>query len=158
MHTWEDTETYQTQTQNQAKQNDWPKDIGKKCPYKWFKHHEDVILSLSLPLCLSTRNLFPLINTPLVSLLSIFVGIHFCKAIRARALSLVTGPWWSSGYYSGLSLLPPDFNLWPGTKIQMAVGLGHKRWINNLARSIKLISNSKTNQRKAVSGRNRTFD
>ena len=55
--TREHPEIYQIGTQNQAKQNDWPKEIGKKCPYKWFNHHEDVILSLSLPLCLSTWNL-----------------------------------------------------------------------------------------------------
>ena len=39
-------------------------------------------LPLSLPMCLSTRTapLFPLINTLLVSLLSVFAGIIFCKA------------------------------------------------------------------------------
>ena len=32
MDTWEDPEMYQIWTQNQANQNDWPKETRKKCP------------------------------------------------------------------------------------------------------------------------------
>ena len=34
MHTWEDPEINQIQTQNQAKQDDWSKETQKKCPIK----------------------------------------------------------------------------------------------------------------------------
>ena len=52
-----------------------------------------LIISFSLPMCLSTRTvlLFLLINTLLVSLLSVFVGILFLQSCRARALSLTFG-------------------------------------------------------------------
>ena len=33
-HTWESTAIYQIQTQNQAKQDDWPKETQKKCPMR----------------------------------------------------------------------------------------------------------------------------
>ena len=43
--------------------------------------HKGATLSLSSPVCLSTRTvLFFLVSTLLVSLLSVFVGILFCKA------------------------------------------------------------------------------
>ena len=44
-------------------------------------------------MCLSTRTVlvFLLINTLLVSLLSVFVGILFLQSRRARALSLTAG-------------------------------------------------------------------
>ena len=53
-------------------------------------YHEGRTLSLSPPVCLSTCTLFPP-NKHFVSLLSAFMGIHFCKAVWARALSLATG-------------------------------------------------------------------
>ena len=56
--------------------------------------HKGVTQSLSLPLCLSTNNcsLFILISTLFVSVLSVFVGILFCKADGwVRAVSLTTG-------------------------------------------------------------------
>ena len=46
-------------------------------------YHAGTTLSLSSPVCLATHTLlffFLLINTSLVSLLSVFVGILFCKA------------------------------------------------------------------------------
>ena len=43
-------------------------------------YHEGMIVSLSPPMCLSTHTFFLLINTLLVSLLSVFVGILFRKA------------------------------------------------------------------------------
>ena len=50
-------------------------------------------LSLNLPVCLSTHTVLfvLLINTSLVSLLFVFVGILFLQSRRARALSLTTG-------------------------------------------------------------------
>ena len=33
-HTWEDPEIYQIWAVNQTNQNDWPKEIQKKCPIK----------------------------------------------------------------------------------------------------------------------------
>ena len=55
-------------------------------------YHEGATLSLSPPVCLSTRNLFPP-NKHFASLLSVFVGIHFCKAKGPGPCqwSLVTG-------------------------------------------------------------------
>ena len=86
MHTRADPEIYQIQPQNQAKET-W-----KKCPPKWFKLPWGCEC-LSGHVCLSTRAvLFSLlINALLVSLLSVFVAVLFCKAERPRPLSLTTG-------------------------------------------------------------------
>ena len=54
---WEDPETYQIGTVNQANQNDWPKKTWKKCPCKWFELPrvcDSGTLPLSLLMCLST--------------------------------------------------------------------------------------------------------
>ena len=60
-------------------------------------YHEGTILSLSQPVWVYSHVLFfLLINTLLVSLLSPS-GNLFIQSWRARALSLATGPWWSSG-------------------------------------------------------------
>ena len=80
-------------------------------------YHEGATLSLSPPVCAYSHVLFFfLINTLLVSLLSLSCGNTFLQSRWARALSLPTGPWWSSGWDSALSLLRPDFNLWPGNR------------------------------------------
>ena len=68
MHTWEVPEIYQIQTQNQAKQSDWPKEIQKKCPIKVIQTATSVWLSHSLSsllTCLFTCSVlfFLLINT-----------------------------------------------------------------------------------------------
>ena len=94
MHTWEDPEIYQIRTLNKANQNDWSKETRNKCPIKVIQTATRVRLSLSPPVCLSTCTVlffFLLINTLLVSLLSVFVGILFLQSCRARALSLTTG-------------------------------------------------------------------
>ena len=94
MHTWEDPEIYQIRILNQANQNDWPKKTRKKCPHiNDLNCHKGVTFSLGLPVCLSTHTVlfFLLINTSLVSLLSVFVGVLLLQSRRARALSLTTG-------------------------------------------------------------------
>ena len=67
---------------------------GRNAPYKWFKlprRHD----SLSEPARVSIHTcytlLFLLINTLLVSLLSVFVRILLLQSRRARALPLTTG-------------------------------------------------------------------
>ena len=85
-HTWEDPEMYQIWTQNQTKQDDWSKETQKKCPIKMIQTTIRARLSLWwLPflltqVCIHMDSSFLLINTLLVSLLSAFVGTHFCKA------------------------------------------------------------------------------
>ena len=94
MHTWEDPEIYQIRTLNQANQNDGPKETWKKCPIKVIQTATRVWLSLWACLCIYPHLLYSfllLINTLLVSLLSVFVGIIFLQSHRARALSLPTG-------------------------------------------------------------------
>ena len=54
-----------------------------------------------------------LINTLLVSLLSVSMLEFIYTQLTARALSLATGLWWSTSWDSVLSLLWPGFNLWP---------------------------------------------
>ena len=72
---------------------------------------------------------FLLINTLLISLLS--VSLWQFISTKPKGQGLVTGhwPWWSSGQDSVLSLLPPAFNLWPQTEIllQATAGKGHQR-------------------------------
>ena len=82
---------------NQANQNDWPKEHWKKYPIKVIQTATRVSLSdapyLSLPLCQPTHIIlfFLLINTSLVSLPSVFMGILFCKVEGPGPLSLATG-------------------------------------------------------------------
>ena len=80
-----------TQTQNQANRNDWPKEIWKQCPIKVIQTTTRVLLSLSLPVCLSAHTglFFLLTNTG-------FTIFHLCansflQSQRARALSLTSG-------------------------------------------------------------------
>ena len=91
VHKWENSEILQQiWTLNQANQNDWPMENWKNWPIKLIQIAMRVWLSLSLSLSLSepTRKslstssifLFLLINTLLVSLLFIFMGIFFCRA------------------------------------------------------------------------------
>ena len=88
-HTGEDPKIYPIQTQNQAKQDDWPKETQKKCPIKVI---QTTILSpwAHLHVCLHVP-FFLLINTLLVSLLSLCAN-SFPHSWQARALSLATGP------------------------------------------------------------------
>ena len=96
MHTWEGPEINQTQTQNQAKQEDQPNENLEKMPHKPdSNYHKGVTLSLSPPICISARPVlfFLLINTLLASLLSISLWkLISCKAIPARVFSQATGP------------------------------------------------------------------
>ena len=85
VHTWEDPEINQIGTLNQAKQNDWPKEISKKhaslnYPHKRFKLPQGYN---SESICVFIRTYyipFLLINTLLVSLLFVFVGFLSSKA------------------------------------------------------------------------------
>ena len=91
----EDPEIYQMWTVNQANQNDWPKETQKKCPIKLIQTalraqyrdspSESVHVSIQMH-C----TLFLLINILHASLVSIFVGILFCKVERPGPLSLTT--------------------------------------------------------------------
>ena len=92
-HTWEDPEIKQIRTQNETKQDDWPKETWKKCPIKVIQTTRKPTLSPSLPLCAYSHVLFfLLIHTSLISLLSVSLWkFIFRKATRARALSLATG-------------------------------------------------------------------
>ena len=90
VHKWENSEIlHQIWTLNQANQNDWPKENWKNWPIKviqiaWGCDSVSLSLSLSEPtrksLSTSSIFLFLLINTLLVSLLFIFMGIFFCRA------------------------------------------------------------------------------
>ena len=117
MHTLKDADIYQIQTQNQAKQDDWPKETRRNAPDKWFKlprvrhspvHSYSTIHMYTFP----PNKHFTYFTTFRLS-----VGIQFCKADRS---GLVTGhwPWWSSGSDSVLSLSWPDFKLWLETLLQ----------------------------------------
>ena len=80
MHTWEDSDLNQIRPWNQAKQDKWPKETRKRCP-KEVIQATTAGAPLSPPTCLFTHTvLFLLINILLAPLLSIFVGILFCKA------------------------------------------------------------------------------
>ena len=49
-YTQEDPKTNQIRAQNQANQNDWPKETWKRCPHVTdFKYHKGVTLSMGLP-------------------------------------------------------------------------------------------------------------
>lgn len=96
MRTWEDPERYQTWAVNQANQNDQPKETQKKCPMRVIQTATRVGLSDSLPesACVSVHmycTFFPLNKYFTTSLLSIFVGILFCKAKRPGPLLLTMG-------------------------------------------------------------------
>ena len=61
--------------------------------FKLSRRLDSGTLSLRLPVCLSTHTVpfFLLVNTLLVSLLSIFVGILSCKAEGPGSMSSITG-------------------------------------------------------------------
>ena len=86
-------------TQSQAKQDDGPEETQKKCPtLSDLNYPKGATLSLSPPLCVYPHVLFfLLINTLLVSLLS----ISLLKSISTKQTiqGLVTSHWpsWSSG-------------------------------------------------------------
>ena len=52
VHAWEDPETYQMWTLNQANQNDWPKETLHVSDLNYLK---GTALPLNLPMCLYTR-------------------------------------------------------------------------------------------------------
>ena len=93
-HTWEDPEIYQIRTVNQANQNDWLQKTLEEIPYKSHSNcHKGTTqwLSLGVPSCVYPHLLYAfslLINTLLISPLSIFVEIIFCKAKGPGPLSL----------------------------------------------------------------------
>ena len=91
MHTREDPEMHQIQTQNQAKQDDRPKEPGRNAHKSDTNYHKGA--TPSPPVCLSpgTVVFFLLINSSLFSLFSFFVEILFCKAEGPGPLSLTTG-------------------------------------------------------------------
>ena len=111
--TWKDPEIDQIQTQNQANWNDWHsrksfKETWKQCPIKMIQTTTRVLLSLSLPVCLSAHTglFFLLTNTG-------FTTFHLCansflQSQRARALSstsgLVARIWYSHRHDPSLSL------------------------------------------------------
>ena len=92
-HTWEDPVINQTQTQNQAKQNDWPKENQKKCPVLVIWATMRARLPLWARLYVYPYVLFFLLRkTLLVSLLSVSLWkLIFCKVVWGRALLLTTG-------------------------------------------------------------------
>ena len=98
MYTWKDPEIYQIGTMNQTSQNDWPKETWKKCPIKVSQTVMRMRFSNSLSLSLAVHPsqvlsfFLLLINSLLVSLLSIFVRILFWKAKGPESMSLTPGP------------------------------------------------------------------
>ena len=109
-HTGEDPKIHPIQTQNQAKQDDWPKETQKKCPIKVIQLLPFCLLE---PTCVSVcmYPFFFLINTLLVSLLSLCAN-SFPHEF-ARALSLATG---AGGLVPRIQR--SHFRLWPGTLLQ----------------------------------------
>ena len=59
VHIGDEPEIYQIQTQNQANQNDWPKEAWKKCPHiTYLNYHEDVTCSACVSIHINCT-LFP---------------------------------------------------------------------------------------------------
>ena len=91
MHTWEDPEINHIWTQNQAKQDDWPKETRKKCPIKVIPATTRGRLchSLSPPMCLSTGTVlfFLLIKPLLASLLSVSIWKFFSTQLMGQGLA-----------------------------------------------------------------------
>ena len=130
-HTWEDPEIYQTQTVNQANQNDWPKENRKKTPHiSDLNCHEDATQGLSLWVCLCVYPRIPY-SFLLIKHFTCFTTFHlrgssFLQSRRARAL---VSDHWPSGYDPVLPPLQPSPNLWMGTQapLQAVAGRGHPR-------------------------------
>ena len=82
---------YQIQTQNQANQNDLPKETQKKCPIWVTQTTTKARLSLSVHPCVYPHILysFPPRNTWFIT--SCLCGNSLLKSWRARTLSLTTG-------------------------------------------------------------------
>ena len=92
--TWEDPEIYQIETENQANQDDWPKETWKKCPIKVIQTATTGKIQ-GLWVCPYVYphvlySFFLLINILLASLLSIFVEILLWKAEGPELSSLTT--------------------------------------------------------------------
>ena len=101
--------------------------IGQRKPGSNSDYHEGATRSPSPQACVPTHTVFffLLINTLLVSLFSIFVGILFWKPKGP-------GPChWRTHPVDRIQCLLPwrDLNLWPGTEtlLQAALGQGHLR-------------------------------
>ena len=75
---------------NQVNQHDWPKGTGKKYPIKVIQTITRAQLRDSPFKSARVSLFFLLINTLLALLLSVFVGILFCKAEAPGPLSLAT--------------------------------------------------------------------
>lgn len=82
---WDEPNT----TQNWAKQDDWPKETQKKCPYKWFKppqKHDSFPLS---PLSIHMYIFPPNKDFICFTTFRLFVEIYFYKADKPGPLDLV---------------------------------------------------------------------
>ena len=93
MHTWEDPEINQIQTQNQAKQETGQRKPRKNAPYKWFKLPWGHTV-WACPRVYPHVPFFLLINTLLVSLLSI--SLWKFSSTQLTGQGLVTGHWSSA--------------------------------------------------------------
>ena len=85
--TWEDSEINQIQTLNRGN-HDWPKETWEKCPIEVTETTTRAQLSLCVCLCVCPHVLysFLLINTLLISLLFVFVGILFSAKLKGQGL------------------------------------------------------------------------
>ena len=87
-------------------------------------YYEGATLSLSPPMCQATDTVlfFLLVNILLTSLLS--GSMWKFISIQLMGQDLVTGPQWSSGQESVISLQLPDLSLWLGMEILLQVTAG----------------------------------
>ena len=98
-------------------------------------YRESTTLSLSPPMCLFTQTvLFPSNrHFTCFATFCLLSGSSFLHSWKARAFSLATGSWWSSGWdlVLGCKQPWPDFNLWLETKalLQATTGKGHLRLV-----------------------------
>ena len=124
-------EIYQVQTQNQANQNDWPKEAWKKCPeelieitmrvWLWLWHSQSwrgVMLSDSA--CVSIHMNCTLFPSWYLLHYILSCENSFMQSRRARTLSLTTG------LLARIQLLlpQPDLNLWPGNQATLQATAG----------------------------------
>ena len=72
---------------------------------------------------------YPFSSFQTLYLLRCFLSLWKYISTELMGQGLVTGPWGSSGWDLGLSLLQPNFGLWSGTEnqLQASTGRGHLR-------------------------------
>ena len=149
VHKWENSEIlHQIWTLNQANQNDWPKENWKNWPIKVIQIAVRVWFSLSLSLSeptresLSTRSifLFLLINTLLVSLLFIFMGIFFCRAEGPGPCHWPLGEWLGFGALTTRS----QSHLWLGNRSPASSCTGRSH-LRSLQQPCSKLSNFRKN-------------